>query len=142
MKKLVLLALLTVILTLSIGQIAYAETCEEKICKIATENEKVIEAECVIYERCCVVAIKTEKFTSKNEYDSFVKQLTEKIKEQCEVDHVIVTRNPKIMVQIKALAEKPAEEREQAIKELLDREIARRNPGHKIILPKRTSAEQ
>ena len=141
MKRLVLLTLLTIILTLSIGQLAFAETCEEKICKMATENEKVAEAQCVIYERCCVVAIKTEKFTSKNEYDKFVDELTEKIKVECEVDHVFVTRNPKVMIKIKALAEKSQTEREQAIKELLDKEIFRHRPDNKFVFPKRANAK-
>ena len=140
MKKLVLVALMTMLLALSIGQVAFAETCEEKICKMATENEKVAEAQCVIYERCCVVAIKTEKFTSKNEYDSYVKQLTERIKSECEVDHVLVTRNPKIMMQLNAIAAKPEAERNEAIKELLDKIIRHPRPDHGIILPKRTNA--
>ena len=142
MKKLVLLTLLTIILSLTVGQLAFAETCEEKVCKMATENEKVTEAQCVIYERCCVVAIKTEKFTSKSQYDEYVKELTEKIKTDCEVDHVFVTRNPKVMIQIKALAEKSETEREQAIKQLLDKEIFRHRPDNKFVFPKRAGAEQ
>ena len=140
MKKLVLVALLTILLALSIGQMAFAQTCcEEKICQMATENEKVIDAACVIYERCCVVALKTEKFTSKNEYDSFVKELTEKIKAEYEVDRVIVTRNPKIMMQIKALADKSETERDEAIKELIDKIVRHPRPDHGIGLPKRTN---
>ena len=142
MKKLLLLSLLTIMLALTIGQVAFAETCEEKICKLATENEKVTEAQCVIYERCCVVAIKTEKFTTRSEYDKYVAELTEKIKTDCEVDHVFVTRNPKIMVQITKLADKPQAEREQAIKELLEREMFKHKPDNKFILPKRANAEK
>lgn len=141
MKKLILLTLLTMLLVLTVGQIAFAETCEEKICKLATENEKVAEAECVIYERCCLVAIKTEKFTSKSEYDQFVKELVEKIKSDCEVDHVFITRNPKVMVQIKALADKPEAEREQLIKQILDREIFKHKHDLKFVFPKRTNAD-
>ena len=142
MKKLMILVLLAILLTLSVGQVAFAETCEEKICQLATENEKVIEAQCVIYERCCVLAIKTEKFTTKSEYDKYVDELTDKIKNECNVDHVLVSRNPKVMVEIKKLAEKTTAEREKAIKELLDREIFRREPGHKFDFPKRAGAEQ
>ena len=143
MKKLILFALLTVILALSIGQVAFAETCcEEKICKLATENDKVTEAQCVIYERCCIVAIKTEKFTSKNEYEEYVKELTEKVKAECEVDHVFVTRNPKVMTQIQHLANKTEAEREEIIKQLLDKEMYRHKPDHKFVFPKRTGAEK
>lgn len=140
MKKLVLVTLLAIMLALSVGQIAFGKTCEDKICEMATENEKVTEAECVIYQRCCVVAIKTEKFTSKNEYERYVKELTERIKNECEIDHVIVTRNPKIMMQVKAIAAKPEAERDEAIKELLDKIIRRPKPN-KIVLPKRTNAQ-
>lgn len=142
MKKLVLISLLTIVLALTIGQAAFAETCEEKICNMATENKKVTEAKCVIYERCCVLAIKTEKFTSKNEYEKFVAELKEKIKADCEVDHVFVTRNPKVMVQINKIAEKSEAEREQLIKELLDKEIFKHKPDNKFVFPKRTGAEQ
>ena len=142
MKRLVLLTVLAIMLALTIGQVALAETCEEKICKMATENEKVSEAKCIIYERCCVVAIKTEKFTSKSQYDKFVEELTEKIKTECEVDHVFVTRNPKVMAQIQALADKSETEREEAIKELLDKEIFRHRPDNKFVFPKKASDEQ
>ena len=141
MKRLLLLTLLTIMLALTIGQVAFAETCEEKICKFATENEKVTEAQCVVYERCCVVAIKTEKFTSKNDYDKFVEELVAKIKAECEVDHVFVTRNPKVMVEISKLADKTQAEREKAIKELLDREASKHNRIPKFVFPKRTNAE-
>ena len=141
MKKLLLISLLTILLTLTIGQLAFAETCEEKICKMATDNEQVTEAQCVIYERCCLVAIKTEKFTSKSQYDKYVNELTEKIKAECEVDHVFVTRNPKVMVKIKTLAEKSESEREEMIKELLDKEIFRHKPDNKFVFPKRTNAQ-
>ena len=131
---------MTILLALSIGQMAFAQTCEEKICKLATENEKVTEAECIIYQRCCLLAIKTEKFTTKSEYDSYVKELTEKIKNEFQVDHVIVTRNPKIMMKIKAIAAKPEAERNAAIEELIDRIIRNPKPDHGIGLPKRTHA--
>ena len=142
MKKLVIAALLAIILTLTVGQLAYAETCEAKICKLATANEKVTEAQCVVYERCCVIAIKTEKFTTKSEYDKYVDELKEEVKAQCEVDHVFVTRNPKVMVQITKLANMSETEREKAIKELLNKEICKHKPDNKFVFPKRTGAEQ
>lgn len=142
MKKLILLALLTLILTLSIGQFAFAQSCETKVNELAKENEKVLEAESIIYERGCIVAIRTEKFTSKSEYDSFVKELTEKIKSECDVDHVIVTRNPKIMVEIKALADKSESEREEAIRSLLENMLMKHRPNKGVELPKKIEAEQ
>lgn len=141
MNKLILISLLTILLALCVGQVAFAETCEEKVCKLATENDNVCEAECIIYERCCVVAIKTEKFTTKTQYDKYVTELTEKIKSECEVDHVFVTRNPKVMVKIKTLAGKSETEREQIIKELLEKEIFRNERDNKFVFPKRTNAQ-
>ena len=143
MKKLVLISLLAIMLALTVGQAAFAESCcEEKVCKMATEHEKVTEAQCIIYERCCLVAIKTEKFTSKNEYEKFVEELTEKIKAECEVDHVFVTRNPKVMAKINALAGKTQAEREEAIRNLLDKEIFRHRPEGKLMFPKKADAQQ
>ena len=142
MKKLILLALMTIVLALTIGQAAFAENCEAKVCEMVTKNVKVTEAQCVIYQRCCIVAIKTEKFTSKKEYEAFVKEVTEQIKAECEVDHVFVTRNPKVMAKINALANKSEEEREEIIKQLLDKEIIKNQPDDKFVFPKRTYAEQ
>ena len=142
MKRLVLLTLLTVMLALTIGQVAFAETCEEKICKMATENEKVTAAQCIIYERCCVVAIKTEKFTSRNEYEQFVKELTKQIQAECGVDHVFITRNPKAMAQIGKLADKSETEREELIKQLLDKEMFRDKIDRKLALPKRAISQR
>ena len=59
MKKLILVTLLTVIVALTVGQAAFAETVETQICEIAKQNEKVLDAKCIVYQRACLVAIKT-----------------------------------------------------------------------------------
>ena len=41
MKKLILVTLLTVIVALTVGQAAFAETVETQICEIAKQNEKI-----------------------------------------------------------------------------------------------------
>ena len=138
MKKLLLALLMIATIALSVGQLAFAETdCEQKICQLATANDKVKDAKCVIYQRNCIIALKTEQFTQKSEYDTFVKDLVEKVKSECEVDHVFVTRNPKVMKQIEELAKLDQQQREQAIQKLLE-EVIRHKPHIKPFLPKIT----
>lgn len=141
MKKFVIALLLVATIALSVGQLAFASThCEHKICELAKANEKVTDAKCVIYERTAVVAIKTEQFTTKSDYQKFVKELVEKVKEECEVDHVFVTRNPKVMKQIEELSNLNEQQRDEAIQKLIE-EVMRRKPNHKIRIPKKTVVE-
>ena len=134
MKKLLLVILLAATVALCFGQVAFAATAtEQKICELATANDKVTNAECVVYERACIVAIKTKKFTSKSEYDEYVNELRDKIKAECEVDHVIVTRSPKVMKEIVELNKLDGEKRDEAIQKLIE-EIKQHRP-HKQIMP-------
>ena len=138
MKRLLLALLIVASVALSIGQLAFAETeCEQKICEMAKANEKVKEAKCIVYERNCVVAIKTEQFTQKSDYEAYVKELVEKVKAECEVDHVFVTRNPKVMKQIEELTKLDEQQRETAIQKLID-EVVRHKPHIQPLLPKMT----
>ena len=138
MKRLLLALLIIVAVTLSIGQLAFAETeCEQKICELAKAHEKVKDAKCVVYERNCIVAVRTEQFTQKSDYTTYVKELIEKVKAECDVEHVFVTRNPRIMKQIEELSNLSESEREQAIQKMID-EIVRHKPHIKPILPKIT----
>ena len=137
MKKFLLVLLIVATVILSIAHLACAETnCEQKICELAKSNEKVKDAKCVIYERNCVVAIKTEQFTQKSDYDNYVKELTEKIKSECNVERVFVTRNPRVMKQIEQLAKLDEQQRQDAIQKLID-EVAK-HKSHKPLLPKMT----
>lgn len=138
MKKVILAVLAMITLALSVAQIAVASTCEEQICEIATQNEKVTEAKCIVYERCCIVAIKTEKFTTKSQYDKYLEEVTNSIKEQCDVDHVFVTRNPKVMKQIENLSELNEDERDDAIRQLIDDVLHRGKSRDKFVFPKKT----
>lgn len=139
MKKIFFLLLIIAALATSVGQLASAETCcEQKICELAKENEKVKDAKCVVYERNCVIAIQTEQFTQKSEYENYVKDLVEKVKEQCEVDHVYVTRNPKVMKKIEELSKLEEQQRDEAIQNLIE-EVVRHKPHLKPFLPKMTS---
>lgn len=141
MKKLLLAVLLIVTAALCLGQIVFAETAtEQKVCELAKANDKVSEAKCVIYERGCIVAIKTEKFTSKTQYEEYVKELREKIKSECEVDHVIITRNPKVMKEIDELSKLDGQKREEAIKKLVE-EVKQHKAHRKPMLPKKTGIE-
>ena len=138
MKKLLLALLLIATITLCVGQLAFADTqCEQKICELAKKNDKVTDAKCIVYERNCVVAIKTEQFTQKSEYEKYVKELVENVKAECDVDHVFVTRNPKIMKQIEELAKLDEQQRDEAIQQLIQ-DIVRHKPHLKPMLPKMT----
>lgn len=131
MKKIVAIIMLIMLLACCATAVAYAETAAEQHVKaIATEHEKVLAAECVIYRRACVVALKTEKFTTKSEYDEYVDNLVEQIKSDCEVDYVYVSRSPKMMYRITELNKLSDEERTKAIEELIAQQIQRRD--HKI----------
>ena len=142
MKKLLLTLLVIVAVTLSIGQLAFAETdCEQKICEMAKANEKVKEAKCVVYERNCVVAVRTEQFTQKSEYETYVKDLVEKIKAECDLEKVFVTRNPKVMKQIEELSKLNEQQRDEAIQKLIE-EVVRHKPHIKPMLPKMTISDQ
>ena len=141
MKKFVIALLLVAIVVLSVSQIAFASTeCEQKICELAKACEKVTEANCVVYERSAVVAIKTEKFTTKSDYQKFVKELTDKIKNECEVDNVYVTRNPKVMKEIEQLSKLSEQQREEAIEKLIEGAMHHKFE-RKITLPKKTAGE-
>lgn len=138
MKRLLLAVLIIVAVALSVSQLAYAETaCEQKICELAKANEKVKDAKCIVYERNCVVAIKTEQFNTKSDYSKYVKELVEKVKSECEVDHVFVTRNPKVMKEIEALSKMDEPQRNETIQKLIE-DVMRHKADHKPMLPKIT----
>ena len=131
MKKIAAIIMLIALLASCATAVAYAETSAEQHVKtIATEHEKVLAAECVIYRRACVVALKTEKFTTKSEYDEYVNKLSEQIKADCEVDYVFVSRSPKMMHQLTELNKLSDDERTKAIEELIAQQIQRRE--HKM----------
>lgn len=138
MKKIVLVLLAALTLALTIAPVAFAETdCEKQICKIACSFDGVESAKCIVWERTAVVALKTKQFATKSKYEQFVGKLTEQIKSECQVDRVFVTRNPKVMKEIEELAKLGDEQREQAIKELVER-LSRFRPIRKIDIPQIT----
>ena len=116
--------------------VAFAKTDEQYVKEIATEHDKVIACECVIYKRACVIAIKTEKFTTKSEYDEYVDSLAEKIKTDCEVDYVYVSRSPRLMGKLVELNKLDEDERGKAIEELIRQELENRGHGPKPIFSK------
>lgn len=141
MKKIVVALLAALTLALAIVPTAFAETdCENRICKLAQADERVKQARCVVYERTAVVAVKTEKFSAASQYDEYVRQLSEAIKSECEVDHVFVTRNPKIMKEINELSKLDENERDQAIQKIIEG-VMRLRPPRKLDLTKVTSGK-
>lgn len=136
MKKFLVALIVIMTLALAMGSVASAQTeTEGAICDLAKQNDKVLDAKCVVWERTAIVAIKTERFSAKSAYKEFVNKLTDEITSQFQVDRVIVSRNPKVMKQVEAISQLEGTEREEAIKNLI-REIVRVRP--RIDLPKIT----
>lgn len=135
MKKLLALFIIVFALIAPIS-VAYATDTETQICEIATQNEKVLDAKCIVYQRACVIAIKTEKFSTRSEYEDYVNSLVKNVKSKFEIDHVFVSRNPRIMQQIVALSKLPQDERERKITEIIEKELSKKLDGG-IIMPKK-----
>ena len=136
MKRVFAIILLAALLACCATAVAYAQTNEEYAEELATQHEKVKEAECVIYKRACVIAIKTEKFTTKTEYDAYVDNLVEQIKTDCEVDYVYVSRSPKLMSKLVELNKMDEDERAKAIEELIQKQLEKHENGPKPIMPR------
>ncbi len=100
---------------------ALAETNEQetKISELAQAHEKVKTAKCIVYQRTCVIALQTEKFANKTEYDRFRQELEKEILQNYNLDKVIISRNPKVMHAISRLEKMSETEREQAIEKFL-----------------------
>lgn len=128
MKKVLAIIILATLLACCATAVAFGQTTEEYVKELATQHDKVLAAECVIYKRACVIALKTEKFTTKSEYDEYVDGLAEKIKTDCEVDYVYVSRSPKLMLKLVELSKMSEDERDKAIEDLIKKQIERRDP--------------
>jgi len=124
MKKAIIAAILILTICCSLGT-AFAATSEEHICELALQNEKVLKAECVVYHRACVLAIKTEKFSTRSEYEKFCEDLTQKVKNDCEIEYVVITRSPKVFHKINALNKLPEDKRNELIEDIVNREMAK-----------------
>lgn len=132
MKKFIAtIALCMLILSCAVIPTAVAAGCEQHIVEIATAHDKVVEAQCIVYNRACLLAIKTEKFSTKSEYDKFKEDLTAQIENDCEVDSVFITRSPKVMHQLAQLNKLSDDERQKAIEEMIERELNRRDSGER-----------
>lgn len=127
MKKIITVVLLVLLLAFT-ASVAYAQETETQITELAKANEKVIKAVCIVYQRNCIVAIQTEKFATRSEYDAYRKNLTEQIKKNYQIDNVYITRNPKIMAKMEQLSVLSEDERNKAIEEIINNELRRFKP--------------
>lgn len=130
-KIIAALALLLIFVSCAVTSTAFAAGCEQHIAEIATAHDKVVEAQCIVYNRACLLAIKTEKFSTKSEYDKFKEELTAQIENDCEVDSVFITRSPKIMHQLAQINKLSDGERQKAIEDLIEHELNRRDNGER-----------
>ena len=135
MKKwLIFLATLT-LFVLAMPVLANAATSQEtEICNKVKEKEKIKEAQCVVFKNNCILAIETEKFATKSEYDVFKMQLQKEVTEQFGLERVLITRSPKAMHTIAKLASMTENEREKAIEEFVENEFHNHKP-HRPFIP-------
>lgn len=131
MKKICLAFALILAVAVIIPIAAQAATEQEaQICALVKEKDKIVDAQCVVYQRNCVIAIKTEKFTSKTDYEEFATQLEKEIAEKYDLDKVLITRSPKVMHAITQLNKMSDEERESTIQKFIDKLFHRdQQPG-------------
>lgn len=129
MKKICFTFALLVAVLVLVPVAANASTdTETQICEYVKNKDKVSKAQCVIYEHNCIVAIKTEKFTSKSDYDTFKKQLEKEIAEKFELDKVLITRNPAAMHAITQIVKLSDEERDEALERFFEEEFHQKRP--------------
>ena len=138
MKKF-LLSILTIAIAVAVlvPVAAFAATSQEtEIADYVKKQDKVVDAKCLTYDNNCIVSIKTEKFLNKTEYDNFKKNLEDQLADKYDFDHIIVTRNPKAMHAIEQISKLSETEREQAVKDFMEKIISKH--PHKLPLePKR-----
>lgn len=120
MKKILIPVLLIIFAMTIMTSVCYASNNENEIVNLAKQNEKVKEANCVIYENNCILALKTEKFLSRSEYDAFKIALEKTICEKYNFQHVVVTANPRAMQAINKISELSDSEREEALKKFVE----------------------
>ncbi len=109
-----------------------ANKTENEIAQLVKNKEKICDAKCVVYENACVVAIKTEKFLSKNEYDKFKEQLAAELCKKFNLSAIVVTRSPKAMHAISEIEKMSEKEREIAIEKFVDFELNRKPHNPRI----------
>ena len=120
MKKLVIYLAIALFILALIPTFAMATTTEQEICNLAMQNPKVVKAKCIIFERNCLVAIQTEKFTNRTEYSDFLGKFEDQVKAQYQIDNIKVTRSPKVMCKLDQLEKLSDSERNAEIQKLIE----------------------
>ena len=137
MKKIILaIMIIATLCTAFTATCAVGQTKEKKICEIAKSNDKILDAKCIVYQRTCLVAIKTEKFVTRSEYDLYLANVRQQITSECEIDNVYVTRSPKVMKKLSELEKLNDKQRQQAIQEIIEKELNKGLPPIKDIMPR------
>ena len=137
MKKIILaIVIIATLCTAFTATCAVGQTAEEKICEIAKSNDKILEAKCIVYQRNCLVAIKTEKFVTSSEYDLYLANVRQQFTSECEIDNVYVTSSPKVMKKLSELEKLNDKQRQQAIQEIIEQELNKGLPPIKDIMPR------
>ncbi len=130
MKKLLIFLSISLICIALLPTFAMATTTEQDIENLATTEQKVLRAKCIIFERNCLIAIQTEKFATKSEYKEYTEQLKNIIKEKYQIDNVGITRNPKLMKEMEMLQLLDEQQRSEQIQQIIERYL-----NHPMPLP-------
>ena len=97
MKKIILaIVIIATLCTAFTATCAVGQTAEEKICEIAKSNDKILEAKCIVYQRNCLVAIKTEKFVTRSEYDLYLANVRQQVTSECEMTTYTLRAVPRL----------------------------------------------
>lgn len=135
MKKTILSVLAILAIVVLVPVAAYASTSQEtEISKYVENHDKIVTAKCLVYENNCIVAIKTEKFLNKSEYDQYKENLKQELEDKFDFDHIIVTRSPKAMHAIEKMADMSESEREETIKDLI-KKLTSKRPERPAVQP-------
>lgn len=135
MKKLLFSILSIVLAATFLPVCAYADTSQEaEISTYVEQSEKVAKCKSLVFEKMCIVAIKTEKFLNKSEFDQFKVNLSRELGEKFDLEYVVVTRSPKAMHAIEKISELSENEREEAIKDLI-KKLTSKRPDRPAIQP-------
>lgn len=116
-----LLSLMLILSFVIIPNMALATSdLETEIANYIAEQENIVDVKCVVYMRTCVVAIRTEKLTSKRQYDDLKHTLEKELMKKFDIDRAFVTRSPKAMHLIKSFSDMTEEQRHAAISKYIE----------------------
>ncbi len=123
MKYLVASVCIALVVVLCTPVFAIATTVEEQVENIAQSHPNVEKARCVVYNNCCLLAIKPQKISTKSNYDQMKQQLQQQICELQNFSLVVVTMSPRVMQAIDSADGMDESQKQQFIQDLVQRAL-------------------